>query len=169
MIVLLATSALADPVPADDPRLSEYYGRRLRHNAELVDARLDGPAGGSRWPRGTSRSRSATRTGSGGSTAAAGRGARSRVATAAVGASPPGRDRPVRAGIGTRSGAEISSSSARRRWSRCRWSAVHLSSRPNRAPVSAYYDEPAADTLIEGYNRDLAAELALDPSVLDAP
>ena len=47
--------------------------------------------------------------------------------------------------------------------------AVHLSSRPNRAPVSAWYDEPAADAWIETYNRTLAEELALDPTQLDAP
>src|SRR5688572_8022887 len=38
MLVLLATAAAADPAPPEEAaRLSEYYGRRLRHNRELVD------------------------------------------------------------------------------------------------------------------------------------
>jgi hypothetical protein len=169
VIALLATAAAAEgPDASEAARLSDYYERRLRSNAELVEERWTVMEGGLALTSGAFAERVGDDAGLrrldrhrkgwlvvAGTTAAAG------VAWMAFGTLPwlsrPTEPPDASPFLGLVAGPVVAAFPV---------VAIHLASRPKHAPVSAFYEEADADALIEGYNRSVAEALDLDPAAL---
>jgi hypothetical protein len=167
MLPLLAATAAADG-PDEAARLSEYYGRRLRSNQELVERRWTVLEGGLALPSRTFAEkvgdddglRRLARHRRGWLVVAAVTGAAGVAWTASslgpslTGTLEPGNPSPAFALVAVPVAVALPAV------------AIHLAQRPRHAPVSAFYDEADANEWIEGYNRSLATSLALDPAAV---